>query len=71
MVDAVGDANDKEWILEVIQDFLSSPLWKNPIIDFVEENCFLFEDSDENRLEHTDIHNKFKALIERQLEAFI
>ena len=64
MVESSG-AGDKEWILEVIQDFLLSPQWKNPIVDFVEENCFQFEDVEENKLIYTDIHNKFKALIER------
>ena len=48
-----------------------SPLWKNPIVDFVEDNCYLFEEGEENRLEHTTMHNKFKSIIEKNLEAFI
>lgn len=40
-------------------------------MDFVEKHCMLFEDEEENRLEYTDIHMKFKSLIEGQLEAFI
>jgi hypothetical protein len=50
---------------------LASPVWKNPIIEFIDENCIIFEDSEENRLEYTDIHMKFKKLVETQLEAYI
>ena len=62
---------DREWILEIIQDYLMSPVWKNPIVNFVEENCIYFEEGEENSLEHTEIHNRFKSLIEKNLEAFI
>ena len=31
----------------------------------------VFEDAEENRLEYTAIHGKFKKLIETQLEAYI
>lgn len=47
---------EHEWILEVIEDYLQSPMWKNPIVDFIEENCLVFEDTEENRLEYTTIH---------------
>ena len=50
---------------------MASPVWKNPIIEFIDENCIIFEDSEENRLEYTDIHMKFKKLVETQLEAYI
>ena len=52
-------------------EFLQSPMWKNPIITFVEEKCAVFESTEENRLEYTQIHNEFKRLIESRLEAYI
>ena len=52
-------------------EFLQSPMWKNPIISFVEEKCCVFESTEENRLEYTTIHNEFKRLIESRLEAYI
>ena len=54
----------KEWILEIISDYLNSPTWKNPIVNFIEENCVIFEDAEENSLEYTAIHMKFKKLID-------
>jgi hypothetical protein len=50
---------------------LSSPTWKNPIINFIDENCIIFEDAEENSLEYTSVHNRFKKLIDTQLEGFI
>ena len=61
----------QEWILEIMTEFLQSPMWKNPIITFVEEKCAVFESTEENRLEYTKIHNEFKRLIESRLEAYI
>ena len=61
----------KEWILEIMAEYLQSPVWKNPLISFVEQKCVVFEDQDENSLEYTEIHRQFKSLIERQLEAYI
>jgi len=50
---------------------LSSPTWKNPIINFIDENCIVFEDAEENSLEYTSVHNRFKKLVDSQLEGFI
>lgn len=50
---------------------MQSPTWKNPIINFIDENCIVFEDTEENSLEYTNVHNRFKKLIDGQLEAFI
>lgn len=52
-------------------EFLQSPLWKNPIISFVEENCVIFENTEENRLDYTEVHTNFKRLVESRLEAYI
>mmetsp|Transcript_4809 Transcript_4809/g.5863 ORF Transcript_4809/g.5863 Transcript_4809/m.5863 type:complete len:140 (+) Transcript_4809:198-617(+) len=71
MVDAGEENNDMEWILEIMTEFLQSPMWKNPIISFVEEKCIVFENTDENRLEYTDIHSQFKRLVESKLGAYI
>lgn len=40
----------------VIQ-FLLSPTWRIPILTFIDENCIIFDDEEENKFEYTDIHN--------------
>jgi hypothetical protein len=51
-------------MLDIIADYLDSPVWKTPIIDFIDENCVIFEDAEENSLEYTAVHNKFKKLVD-------
>ena len=52
-------------------EYLQSPVWKNPIISFVEEHCIVFEDTEENSLDYTEVHASFKRLVESKLEAYI
>ena len=52
----VDGNSDREWILDIVVEYLQSPIWKNPIMDFIDENCIIFEDEEENRLEYTEIH---------------
>lgn len=61
----------QEWILEIMAEYLQSPVWKNPIISFVEEHCIVFEDTEENSLDYTEVHASFKRLVESKLEAYI
>ena len=37
--------------------YLTSPIWKIPIYEFLDEHCIIFDDEEENKFEYTDIHN--------------
>ena len=65
------EEDEVEWILDSVTTFMKSPLWKNQIMDFIDDNCMFFDSEDENKLCYTDIHNKFKNLIDLKLEKFI
>lgn len=52
------------WAYDFIRQYLVSPIWKNPLMDFVEENCLIFEDSEENKFEYTKIFEEFVGLCE-------
>jgi len=41
----------------MIINFLRSPRWKAPIMSFLDENCLIFDNEDENKLEYTVMHN--------------
>lgn len=47
----------QDWMFDIIINFLRSPMWKTPIMSFIEENCIIFDTEDENKLEYTGIHN--------------
>lgn len=51
----VGAEND--WFFDMIIGFLRSPRWKTPVMSFLDENCIVFDNEDENKLEFTSVHN--------------
>ena len=46
----------QEWLYDYILSFLKSPAWRNPILQFMDEHCILFDSEDENKLIYTEIH---------------
>ena len=55
---------ENDWFFDIIINFLRSPRWKTPIMSFLDEHCINFDNEEENKLEYTPIHNKFKKLVE-------
>ena len=48
-----GSGKDPEWMTDAVAKFLQSPDYSVPLLDFIDENCHMFEDCEENRLEYT------------------
>ena len=38
---------------------------------FIDENCLVFDSEDENKLEYTVIHNKFKDMVDALLDGLL
>ncbi len=55
------------WKYDYIAQYLVSPMWRSPVMEFVDEHCAMFENTEENKLEYTGVHKKFKRMIELQL----
>jgi hypothetical protein len=64
----MSNTEDNEWLLDSIIGFLKSPLWINPIQSFVDENCLIFDNEEEQKIEYTEIHNTFKEMVDNLLE---
>jgi hypothetical protein len=60
-------SDESEWFFDMIIGFLRSPRWKTPVMSFLDEYCISFDDEEENKLEHTTVHNNFKKLVETLL----
>jgi len=67
----MADDQDLEWLSDYVLSFLKSPSWVAPIAQFVDEQCILFEDQEENKLEYTACHNEFRELIDTLLVAHL
>lgn len=61
-------AEDVEWVLESVLAFLSCPAWTGPVGGFIEHQCSVFDDEEENKLSYTEIHNEYKELVEKLLQ---
>jgi len=58
------EQEDLEHISKFVMRLLQSPTWVTPIANFIDQNCSIFEDVEENKLEYTRIHNEFRTLID-------
>ncbi|CAD2214237.1 The ARF-like 2 binding protein BART, putative [Angomonas deanei] len=63
--------HDNSWISESIVQFSYSPMWRNPINEFVDDHCFLFDNDEEMKLEYTSFHIQFKKLVDTLLTDFV
>ena len=59
---------DLEWLYEVVFQIIRSPEFRNPIKDFIDDNCGSFIGVDENTLEQGQLHKEFTQLIDNLLE---
>ena len=46
-------------------------MYTTPLMGFIDEACVVFDGEEENKFEHTTIHEKFKELVERLLTDFL
>eukprot|EP00397_Hematodinium_sp_SG-2012_P050597 GEMP01058884.1.p1 GENE.GEMP01058884.1~~GEMP01058884.1.p1 ORF type:complete len:401 (-),score=116.79 GEMP01058884.1:256-1458(-) len=58
---------DHDWLEDFFIQFLKSPKWVNPINEFLDNNCVVFDNEEENKLAYTDCHQKFKELVDALL----
>ncbi|XP_063774267.1 cilia- and flagella-associated protein 36 [Pseudophryne corroboree] len=64
-------AEDAEWVLESVLGFLSCPVWTEPVADFIEQKCTVFDDEEENKLSYTEIHNEYKEMVETLIQGHL
>ncbi|KAG7392822.1 hypothetical protein PHYPSEUDO_014309 [Phytophthora pseudosyringae] len=66
------DPDSNDLVNKVIAFFFDNDEFAHTFETFAELHCHAFDlDSDEMKLEYTDIYNEFLALFEQKLEAFI
>ncbi|KAK7199850.1 The ARF-like 2 binding protein BART/Ubiquitin interaction motif containing protein [Novymonas esmeraldas] len=62
---------ENRWITEALVQFSESPIWVSPIDNFVDDNCCVFSNEPEMKLEYTVVHNRFKELVDSLLTCFV
>ena len=61
--------DETSWIYDLALQIICSPEFRNPIKNFIDENCESFIGEEENSLEQGELHKKFISLIDRLLES--
>ena len=59
---------DLDWMYEVVLQIIRSPEFRNPIKDFIDDNCNTFIGVDENTFEQGQLHKEFTQLIDNLLD---
>ena len=62
---------DIEWIYDCVLQIVKSPEFRNPIKDFVDDNCGSFIGVDENTFEQGALHKEFIVLVDSLLEVMV
>ena len=63
------ESND--WVYDYIFGKISSPEFRNPIKNFIDENCSSFIDVDENTFQQGALFNEFTQLVDNLLEKIL
>ena len=40
-----------DWFFDTLIQYIKGPRWRVPVVSFIEENCIVFDSSEENALE--------------------
>ncbi|CAM9670113.1 unnamed protein product, partial [Choristocarpus tenellus] len=60
----VDDGDERDWIFDFLLSVFRSPQWDAAVMGFIDENCTVFDNDEENKLSYTTLHDQFKDLIE-------
>ena len=63
-----GGNPDVDWIYDCVLQIVKSPEFRNPIKDFVDDNCGSFIGVEENTFEQGGLHKEFVSLVDNLLD---
>ena len=52
-------------------EYLTSPIWKITISQFLDDHCLVFDGEEENKIEYIGIHKKFKKMMEGLVDGML
>ncbi|MEW5318609.1 MAG: hypothetical protein WDW38_009819 [Sanguina aurantia] len=62
---------DNAWVSEAVVNFLRGPLYTHPLMSFIDESCLVFTPEEENKFQYSEVHDKFKELVDELLTMFL
>ena len=62
-------SHNNEWVFDYLVSLIHSPLWAAEVLSFIDEYCIVFDNEEENKLAHFELHLEFIKLIDQFLSA--
>ncbi|KAL0583491.1 hypothetical protein ABG067_006609 [Albugo candida] len=56
-----------EWVFDFVINLFHSPEWEVPLMCFIDENCAVFDTSEENKLVYTELFQQYREILENIL----
>jgi len=60
-----------DWALDYINEFIDSPVWRDPVQSFIDENCIVFDGEEEMTHVQNEIYTAFNNLLEELIVKYI
>jgi len=67
----IQEEKEDQWKYESIIQFLQSPLWRIPLVEFVDEHCSIFDNPKQDKPEYKETHEAYKKMVEGLVEDMI
>ena len=65
-----GESED-DWLFDYLMETFHSPSWEVPVMAFIDENCVIFDNDEENKFVYSEKHHEFCHLIDNLLGAHL
>lgn len=62
-------SEEYDWIFDYVLQFLESEKFDSAVMDFIDDRCDEFEDTEENKLIYTEIHKEFCLFVENLIDS--
>ncbi|ETN15203.1 hypothetical protein PPTG_07369 [Phytophthora nicotianae INRA-310] len=60
-------AEESDWVFDYVLNLFRSPAWELPVMCFIDDNCAIFDTSEENKFIYTELHSQFREVVENVL----
>ena len=49
--------DENDWLFDYVMSIFKAPTWEVPVMQFIDDNCIVFDNEEENKFSYTEIHN--------------
>lgn len=54
--DTPGGGSEHDWLFDYIMNVFKAPTWEVPVMSFIDDNCVVFDNEEENKFAYSELH---------------